>query len=113
MCNRDPNLSIPIKCTTIKGTKMKFILEETMKAQGREYRYISTLSLTSMVMGGGGVVNATHQPLYLWTQDLVPIVQESGWVGKILSKPGSTTITYSNLRTVQTERNYKYTGPHY
>jgi hypothetical protein len=27
----------------------------------------------------GWVVNATPWPLYLWTQDLVPIVQEARW----------------------------------
>jgi hypothetical protein len=118
MCNRESNNSIPVKCTTIKGTKMKFTLEEAMKTWGMEYRYISTLSLTSMLDGVGGQCHTpatlpldtrpgTHLKEAGWAQG------RSGWVEKILLKPECTIITYSNLHTVQTERNYKYKGPHY
>jgi len=104
MCNRDPNHSIPVKCTTIKGTKMKFTLQEAMKARRREYRYISTLSLTSML--DGVVVNATHQPLYLWTQDLVPIEQEAGWA------PGPVWMGGENLVQVRKYNHYLQQSSH-
>ena len=57
--------------TYIKVKKVKFALEEAMKAQSREYG--STLSLTS-ALGAAWVVNAAPRPLYPRERDQVPIV---------------------------------------
>ena len=58
--------------------KVKFTLEQAMKAQRRS-RYIEK------------VVNAMPQQLYLWERDLVLIMQEAGWM------PGSFWTSAENL----------------
>jgi hypothetical protein len=53
--------------------KVKFTLEQAMKAQSGEQRYSSTLYLTSAI-DGGWVFNATPRPLYPREETQVPIV---------------------------------------
>jgi hypothetical protein len=58
-----------------------------------EYRYSSTLSLTS-ALEAGGVVNSTPRPLYPRERNPVPIVQEAGWA------PGPVWTGAENLASI-------------
>ena len=57
--------------------KVKFTLEQALKAQRGEKRYSSTLSLTSALDGGRW--STPHSGRFTPRKDLVPIVQEAGW----------------------------------
>jgi hypothetical protein len=98
MCNGESNNSIPVKCTTIKGTKMKFTLEEAMKTWAREYRYISTLSLTSMLDGVGGQYH-TSATLPLDTRPGTHL-KEAGWA------PGPVWMGGENLAQARMYNHY-------
>jgi hypothetical protein len=60
-----------LKDFLVPGIKVKFTLEENMKAQ-RRGRYSSTLFLIS-VLDGGWVVNATPRQLYPREGDRYPL----------------------------------------
>jgi hypothetical protein len=74
---------------TGKLTKLKFTLEQTIKAQ-RGSRGIAALFL-NLATRWGWVVNATPRAFYTWVRDLVPIVKETGWV------PGPVRMGTENL----------------
>jgi hypothetical protein len=109
MCNRDPNNSIYVKCTTIKVTKMKFTLEVAMKARGEGVQIYLYSFFNLNVRWGGWLMPHTshftsgHNSWYPLYKRLGGPHSWSGWVGKILPKPECTIITYSNLHTVQIE----------
>jgi len=84
---------------------MKFTLEEAMKAQGKGVQ-IYLYSFFNLNARLGWVDNATHQPLYLWTQDLVPIVQEAGWA------PGMVWIGGENLVQARMYNHYLQQSSH-
>jgi len=115
MCNRDPNHSIPVKCTTIKGTKMKFTLEGP--GEGVQIYLYSFFNLNAR-WGGWSMPHTSHftsghKTWYPSYRRVGGPQGQSGWVVKILPKPECTIITYSSLHTVQTERNYKCKEQHY
>ena len=58
------------------GVKGKFRPRTGYEGPDGQYRYSTTLSLTSAINGVDG--NATAQPLHSWERDPVPIVQEVG-----------------------------------
>jgi hypothetical protein len=57
--------------------KVKFTLEQATKAQRGEYRYSTTLSLTSAL--DGGVWSTPRPGRFTPGNDPVPIVQEAAW----------------------------------
>jgi len=57
--------------------KVKFTLEQAMKAKRVSTVCSSTLSLTS-ALDGEVVVKATPPPLYPWEIDLAPLALEAG-----------------------------------
>ena len=59
--------------------KRKFCPKTSHEDTDGEQRYGSTLSLTSELVGGGGVVNATTRPLYPRERNHVPLLEEAGW----------------------------------
>jgi hypothetical protein len=59
----------------VKKVTVNFTLGQAMKTE-REWRFSSTLSLTSTQHG---VVNATPRPLYPQERDPVPTELEAGW----------------------------------
>jgi hypothetical protein len=93
--------------------KVKFTLERATKA----YRYGSSLSLTSALDGGGGVVNATPRPLYPREINGTHCVE--GWVGPMAGlegcrKPRPPTEIRSPDRPARDESLYRlsYPSPH-
>jgi hypothetical protein len=62
--------------TTLVKVKVKFTLEQAMKARSGSRGIAILFNLSA---GKGGVVNAMPRMLYPYEKDPIPIVQEAGW----------------------------------
>jgi hypothetical protein len=80
----------------IKGV-VNFTLEQAMKTQKREYKYDSTLSLTSALDGLGGQRHSTLRRLHSRERNQEPIVQEAGWA-PVQNWAGAENLTIPGIR---------------
>ena len=77
--------------------KVKSTLEQTMKAQRGEYRYSSTLSLTSTI-DGAWVVDATPRPLSPGKEIWFPFAEEGVWASRLV-KTGAKDLAPIGIRS--------------